>query len=237
LRRQTTTSRVAPAGSSRDERLDPFGLPLHIEPADRAGDERVRLVELHRERVVLRRVSRGIKLALNLPVAAYLGVAIRMEPPAGTAAGFWHSCWSIPIPPCRSPFTVPSTAPTLSPNGGRGVVRSAFRSWSRTPTGACASHSIGSAVCASDRRPRDDDDTRRCGDAARCCRCDDGWARCPQHRSCTAAAAISSRAIELPHIPQAEPHRYRLGARPRLRILGQPVGKMNPGGNFLLMCV
>jgi hypothetical protein len=87
LRRQTTTSRVAPAGSSRDERLDPFGLPLDIEPADSAGDERVRLVELHRERVALLRVSRGITLALNLPVAAYLGVAIRMEPPAGMAAG------------------------------------------------------------------------------------------------------------------------------------------------------
>jgi len=87
LRRQTTTSRVAPAGSSRDERLDPFGLPLHIDPADRTGDERVRLVELHRECVVLRRVARGVNLALNLPVATYLGVAIRMEPPAGTAAG------------------------------------------------------------------------------------------------------------------------------------------------------
>src|SRR4051812_50033365 len=36
---------------------------------------------------MLRRVSRGTKLALNLPVAAYLGVAIRMEPPAGAAAG------------------------------------------------------------------------------------------------------------------------------------------------------
>lgn len=47
----------------------------------------MRLVELHRERVALLRVSRGITLALNLPVAAYLGVAIRMEPPAGTAAG------------------------------------------------------------------------------------------------------------------------------------------------------
>jgi Family of unknown function (DUF6101) len=87
LRRQTTTSRVAPAGSSRDERLGPFCLPLHFEPADPAGDERVRLVELHQERVVLRRAARGIKLALNLPVATYLGVAIRMEPPAGTAAG------------------------------------------------------------------------------------------------------------------------------------------------------
>jgi hypothetical protein len=87
LRRQTTTSRVAPAGSSRDERLDPFGLPLHFELTDRSGDERTRLVELRRERVVLRRVSRGIKTALKLPVAAYLGVAIRMEPPADTAAG------------------------------------------------------------------------------------------------------------------------------------------------------
>ena len=87
MRRQATTSRVAPAGSSRDERLDPFGLPLHFELTDRAGDERMRLVELRRERVVLRRVSRGIKTALKLPVAAYLGVAIRMEPPADTAAG------------------------------------------------------------------------------------------------------------------------------------------------------
>ena len=47
----------------------------------------MRLVELQRERMMLRRVSRGIKLALNPPVAAYLGVAIRMEPPAGVAAG------------------------------------------------------------------------------------------------------------------------------------------------------
>ncbi len=87
MRRQTTTSRVAPAGSSRDERLDPFGLPLHVELTDRAGDERMRLAELRRERVLLRRVSRGITTALKLPVAAYLGVAIRMEPPADTAAG------------------------------------------------------------------------------------------------------------------------------------------------------
>jgi hypothetical protein len=46
----------------------------------------VRLVELHQERVVIRRASRGIKQALN-PVTAYLGVAIRMEPPVGTAVG------------------------------------------------------------------------------------------------------------------------------------------------------
>ena len=76
-----------PAGSGRGERLDPFALPLRFEVADHAADERVRLVELHRERVVLRRAVRGIKMAVNLPVAAYLGVAIRIEPPAPARVG------------------------------------------------------------------------------------------------------------------------------------------------------
>jgi hypothetical protein len=76
-----------PAGSSRGERLDPFALPLRFEAADHTADERVRFVELHRERVVLRRAVRGIKMALNLPVAAYLGVAIRIERPTHETAG------------------------------------------------------------------------------------------------------------------------------------------------------
>jgi hypothetical protein len=54
---------------------------------DDTADERVRLVELHRERVVLRRDLRGIKMAFSLPVSAYLGVAIRIEPPAADTAG------------------------------------------------------------------------------------------------------------------------------------------------------
>jgi Family of unknown function (DUF6101) len=76
-----------PGGSSRGERLDPFALPLRFDVADQAADERMRLVELHRERVVLRKASRGTKTALNLPVTAYLGVAIRMEPPTDRTAG------------------------------------------------------------------------------------------------------------------------------------------------------
>jgi hypothetical protein len=87
LRRQTTTNRVVPGGSSRGERLDPFALPLRFDVADQAGDERARLVELHRERVVLRKASRGARTAVNLPVTAYLGVAIRMEPPTERSAG------------------------------------------------------------------------------------------------------------------------------------------------------
>jgi hypothetical protein len=86
LRCQTGIGRVAPAGSSRLERLDPFSLPLRFEAGDAAADGRVRSVELTRERVVLRRSVRGMLMAVNLPVASYLGVALRIEPPAGTTA-------------------------------------------------------------------------------------------------------------------------------------------------------
>ena len=75
-----------PAGSSRSERLDPFALPLRFQASDKAADERVRSVELTRERVVLHRAVRGIKMAVHLPISAYLGVAIRMEPPVADGA-------------------------------------------------------------------------------------------------------------------------------------------------------
>ena len=75
-----------PAGSSRDERLDPFSLPLRFEASDAGADGNVRFVELTRERVVLRRSVRGMVMAVNLPVSSYLGVALRIEPPVGAAA-------------------------------------------------------------------------------------------------------------------------------------------------------
>ena len=87
MRRQTQVGRAIPAGSSRVERLDPFSLPVQFAVADKAADGRVRYVELTRERVVVRRAVRGIKMAVNLPVTAYLGVAIRMEPPSGDTPG------------------------------------------------------------------------------------------------------------------------------------------------------
>lgn len=85
MRRRTTTSRLAPAGSGRGERLDPF--PLRCEVADHASDEDQRLLELSRERAALRGAGRGIKTALNPSLTAYRGVAIRMQPPAHDAAG------------------------------------------------------------------------------------------------------------------------------------------------------
>jgi hypothetical protein len=64
-------------------RLDPFSLPVRFTAADDAADERLRVVDLHRERVVLRRSVRGMRMALNLPVAAFRGVAIRLIGEAG----------------------------------------------------------------------------------------------------------------------------------------------------------
>jgi Family of unknown function (DUF6101) len=68
------------AGSGRALRLDPFGLPVRFSASDPAADGRVRDVELHRERVVLRRSLRGMRMALNMPVAAYDGISLLLVP-------------------------------------------------------------------------------------------------------------------------------------------------------------
>jgi hypothetical protein len=67
-----------PAGSSRALRLDPFALPVRFSASDAAADGCRREVELTRERVVVRRAVAGMRMALNLPVKAYRGVAIRI---------------------------------------------------------------------------------------------------------------------------------------------------------------
>lgn len=87
MRRHTLIGGAMPAGSSRDKRLDPFTLPVRFSAADQTADGRTRLVELTRERVVLRRAVRGIKMAVNLPVTAYLGVSLHMSPPDGENPG------------------------------------------------------------------------------------------------------------------------------------------------------
>ena len=60
-------------------RLDPFSLPACFATADATADHGLRIVDLHRERVVLRRALSGMRMAVNLPVAAYRGVAIRLD--------------------------------------------------------------------------------------------------------------------------------------------------------------
>jgi hypothetical protein len=67
------------AGSGRALRLDPCGLPVRFSASDAAADGRVRDVELHRERVVVRRSLHGMRMALNMPVAAFAGISLRLE--------------------------------------------------------------------------------------------------------------------------------------------------------------
>jgi Family of unknown function (DUF6101) len=76
-----------PAGSSRILRLDPMALPVRFPAFDGGADERVRLVELHRERVIVRRAVRGMRMAVSVPVSAFLGVAIRIVPPDAQTDG------------------------------------------------------------------------------------------------------------------------------------------------------
>jgi hypothetical protein len=93
LRRQTELGGCS-AGSSRIARLDPLALPVRFTANDAAADERVRHVELHPERVILRRAVHGMRIALNMPVQAFLGVSIRLTPaddaPAGVAVFLEH---------------------------------------------------------------------------------------------------------------------------------------------------
>ncbi|MBR1188051.1 DUF6101 family protein [Bradyrhizobium sp. AUGA SZCCT0160] len=77
MRRQTATSGINPAGSGRALRLDPLSLPLRFDAQDTRADGGVRQIELHRERVVLRRAVKGMQMAVNVRVSDFLGVALR----------------------------------------------------------------------------------------------------------------------------------------------------------------
>jgi hypothetical protein len=77
VRRQTATSGINPAGSSRALRLDPLSLPLSFDAHDTRADGGVRKIELHRERVVLRRAVHGMRMSVNINVRDFLGVALR----------------------------------------------------------------------------------------------------------------------------------------------------------------
>jgi hypothetical protein len=75
------------AGSGRTSRLDPFCLPVRFAAKDAAADERVRHVELHRERIVVRRSVRGMPMAFNMPVSAFSGISVRTTPGEGQEPG------------------------------------------------------------------------------------------------------------------------------------------------------
>jgi len=68
-------------------RLDPFALPLRFSTSDARADGGTRLVELHRQHVIVRRAVSGMSMAVNLPVHAFLGVALHVRTPRLTQPG------------------------------------------------------------------------------------------------------------------------------------------------------
>lgn len=80
MRRQTAVGEAF-AGSSPNLRLDPFALPVRytVPLAGRAPGAAT--VHLDRDRTIVRRVLLGgTPLTVTLPLSAYRGVAVRMEP-------------------------------------------------------------------------------------------------------------------------------------------------------------
>jgi len=85
--RQSELGQALAAGSSRRLRLDPMALPVRFTASDASADHHQRQVELSRERVVLHRAVRGIRMAVNVPVSSFLGIAVRMVPANGRGGG------------------------------------------------------------------------------------------------------------------------------------------------------
>jgi hypothetical protein len=65
-------------------RLDPLSLPLSFEARDARADGGLRHVEIARDQVVLRRSVRGMKMAINIRISDFLGVALRTIDGAAT---------------------------------------------------------------------------------------------------------------------------------------------------------
>jgi Family of unknown function (DUF6101) len=92
-----------PVGSSRSSRLDPLALPIRFTASDAGADGRLRHVELTHDRVVLRRAVRGIRMAVDLPVTAYLGIALRLvaataDAPGGAVVSLEHRDHGLSVP-------------------------------------------------------------------------------------------------------------------------------------------
>ena len=100
MRRQIASG-INPAGSSRALRLDPLSLPVSFNAHDTRADGGVRQIELHRERVVLRRAVHGIQMAVKVRVSDFKGVALRGTDDAQMLV-LVHRDPSLTIPLCVS---------------------------------------------------------------------------------------------------------------------------------------
>jgi len=82
--RQTEPGVLA-AGIGASLRLDPAQLPTRYAAPDRGADSGQRSIDLHADRVVIRRTASGARMKLQLRVSAYRGVAVRIGDRPGSA--------------------------------------------------------------------------------------------------------------------------------------------------------
>ncbi|MEA2883457.1 MAG: hypothetical protein QOH32_2713 [Bradyrhizobium sp.] len=82
-------------------RHDPLSLPVSFAAHDVRADGGVRQIELHRERVILRRAVRGMRMAINVRVSDFLGIATRAHSD-GQSLVLVHRDPSLSIPLCVS---------------------------------------------------------------------------------------------------------------------------------------
>jgi hypothetical protein len=173
-------------GGANPSRLDPFSLPVRFTAADDAADERLRVVDLHRERVVLRRSVRGIRMALNMPVASYRGVAIRLSGETGKT-------------PTAIAVVLEHRDPALSLPLFASAERDDIVAWARY----ASKPRPGAAAVAA---PSPNADLLACCAAAP--------ASCRQRRSCIAANARSSQGIKARIWSTTFPWRGKVRRRP-----------------------
>jgi hypothetical protein len=74
-------------------------LPISFDAHDIRADGGVRQIELHRERVVLRRALHGMRMAVNVRVSDFLGIALRTDDEVQVLA-LVHRDPSLTIPLC-----------------------------------------------------------------------------------------------------------------------------------------
>jgi hypothetical protein len=77
--------------------LDPHSLPASFEARDGRADGGVRHIEINRERVTVRRAVGGIRMAINVRVSEFLGIACR-ETNDGRALVLVHNDPSLSVP-------------------------------------------------------------------------------------------------------------------------------------------
>jgi len=99
--RRQAKSGVNSAGSSRALRLDPLSLPVSFDAHDVRADGGIRNVELHRERVVLRRAVQGMRMAIQVRVSDFRGIALRGIDD-GQMLALVHRDPSLTVPLCVS---------------------------------------------------------------------------------------------------------------------------------------